>query len=324
MHLGLLTSVFGDLDGPAAFDLVRDLGIGCVEIGVGGYPGRPHCNPEQLLASDEHCAEFSAGLADRGLSISALACHSNPLHPDPGLAKQARDTFTTAVLLAEKLGVHRLTLFSGCPGDSETATHPNWVTCAWPTEYLDILAWQWEQQVIPYWAEAAAFATAHAVDQLCFEMHPGFVVYNPPTLLRLRDAVGPSIGANLDPSHLMWQGIDVMAAIDVLGAAGALFHVHAKDTAINPRRAAVAGVLDTVPLSDVAARTWQFRTVGFGHDALFWRDFVSTLRLNGYDDVLSIEHEDALAGTVEGVRKAATFLRDCLLTDPMPTPWWTA
>lgn len=323
MRLGLLTSVFGDRSAPEAFELISSMGISTVEIGVGGYPGSPHCDVAAALESPAELTRFTDLLDRHGLQISALACHGNPLHPDAGRAALDQQVFDDAVRLAEKLDVERLTLFSGCPGDGEAAVHPNWVTCAWPTDFVDLLEWQWSERVIPYWQRADAFAAAHGVHKLCFEMHPGFVVYNPPSLLRLRDAVGPSIGANLDPSHLMWQGIDVDAAIEVLAAAGALFHVHAKDTAINPRLAAVGGVLDTVPLSDITRRTWQFRSVGYGHDLLWWKQFVSTLRLNGYDDVLSIEHEDALAGTVEGVSKAADFLRQCIFTEPMPTPWWT-
>jgi sugar phosphate isomerase/epimerase len=153
-------------------------------------------------------------------------------------------------------------------------------------------------------------------------MHPGFVVYNPGTLLRLREACGDAIGANLDPSHLFWQGIDVLAAIGVLGRAGAIFHVHAKDTGIYQPVASVDGVLDTRPLGDVAARAWVFRTVGWGHDALFWREFVTSLRRAGYDDVLSIEHEDAYLSIDEGLRQAVALLQSVLPSDPPPTPWW--
>lgn len=324
MHLGVMTSVFRDRSLEDALDSIKDLGIDTVEVGTGGYPGDRHCRPADLLADAGALAGFVRTLADRGVRISALACHGNPLHPDAETAARDHAVFQNAVLLAEQIGTDRLTLFSGCPGDSEGSRYPNWVTCAWPTEYRTILEWQWNERVIPYWREQVAFAREHGVTRLCFEMHPGFVVYNPATLLRLREEAGDAIGANLDPSHLFWQGIDVIESIRMLGAAGAIYHVHAKDTALNPRNAALNGVLDTTPLEDVANRSWLFRTVGYGHDGLFWRSFISALREVGYDDVLSIEHEDILAAPDEGVSKAVTFLRASMFTDRPVDPWWTS
>jgi sugar phosphate isomerase/epimerase len=255
------------------------------------------------------------------LTISALRCHANPLHPQAAIAEEAHATFELTVRLAEQLRVDRVCLFSGCPGDSDQARYPNWVTAAWPPDYQELLAWQWQEKVIPYWKSAAAFARDRGV-RLCFEMHPGFVVYNPETLLRLRCECGDNIGANLDPSHLFWQGIDVIEAIRVLGQAGALYHVHAKDTAIDEHNARVNGVLDTKPLDQVARRSWVFRTVGYGHDALLWREFVSALRKEGYDDVLSIEHEDALASIDEGFLKAVRLLREVMFSEQPATAWW--
>jgi sugar phosphate isomerase/epimerase len=210
-------------------------------------------------------------------------------------------------------------LFSGCPGDSEDGKFPNWVTCAWPPEYLQVLDWQWNQKVIPYWQEAGPFAEKAGV-KLAFEMHPGFVVYNPETLLRLREAVGPVIGANYDPSHLFWQGIDPVASIQYLS--GAIHHFHAKDTYMDARNIAVNGVLDTKPYSKLPQRSWTFRTVGYGHDQFTWRSIVSALRLTGYDYVMSIEHEDPLASIDEGLGKAVSFLKDVLLTEQPAVMWW--
>ncbi len=207
------------------------------------------------------------------------------------------ETFEKTVLLAEKLGVTRVIGFSGCPGDSDAAKYPNWVTCPWPDDFSQIVRWQWEQKVIPYWQKAGKFAQEHGV-RICLEMHPGFVVYNTETLLRLREAVGEVIGANFDPSHLFWQGMDPIASVRKLGSA--IFHVHAKDCRIDPFNASVNGVLDTKSYGDEIHRSWIFRTVGYGHGHEFWKDFVSTLRMVGYDDVLSIEHEDSLMSVNEG------------------------
>ena len=160
------------------------------------------------------------------------------------------------------------------------------------------------------------FVKAHHVPHIAFEMHPGFCVYNPETLLRLRNACGDAIGANIDPSHLVWQGMDPVAVAREL--AGCIYHVHAKDTKIDAYNVAKNGVLDTKHYSDEIHRAWVFRTVGFGHDAAFWKDFVSNLRLCGYDRVLSIEHEDSLMSLDEGLQKAVAFLRPVVMTDPKP------
>jgi sugar phosphate isomerase/epimerase len=212
--------------------------------------------------------------------------------------------------------------FSGCPGSSETSTRPNWVTCWWPPEFAETLEWQWAERVVPYWQAEGAFAEAEGV-QIAFEMHPGFVVYNPESLLRLRDAVGPVIGANFDPSHLVWQGIDPVEAIKAVAAAGAMFHFHAKDTYIDGANVARNGVLDTKPYSRFRDRSWSFRTVGYGQPEKVWRDIMSALRTAGYDYVVSIEHEDGLLGIDEGMTKAIRFLNAILFKDrQMEEMWW--
>ena len=323
MRLGVFTVLFGDRPLEAALDRVVEAGLDCVEIGTGNYPGDAHCRPAELLADDAALARFRQAVASRGLEISALSCHGNPLHPRADVARASHETFIRTVELAARLGVDRINLFSGCPGDSNSATYPNWVTCAWPTEYGELLEWQWTEKVIPYWREQAALAAGNHI-RLGIEMHPGFVVYNPRTLLRLRDACGESIGANLDPSHLFWQGIDIETAIAELGQAGAIFHAHAKDTAIQVRNVGLNGVLDTVPMAHVGERSWIFRTVGHGHGELDWRRIFSALRMAGYDDVVSIEHEDALLSIDEGFRTGVAFLRSVMPTEPpLASAWWT-
>ncbi len=323
MKLGVFTVLFADRPLEEALDRVVEAGLDCVEIGTGNYPGDAHCRPADLLADDAALDSFRRAIEGRGLQISALSCHGNPLHPRTEVASASHETFLRTVELAARLGVDRINLFSGCPGDSDTASYPNWVTCAWPTEYGELLEWQWQHKVIPYWREQAALAARHHI-RLGFEMHPGFVVYNPRTLLLLREACGESVGANLDPSHLFWQGIDIESAIAELGRAGAIFHTHAKDTAIHPRNAALNGVLDTVPMGEVGNRSWIFRTVGYGHGELDWRRILSALRMAGYDDVLSIEHEDALLSIDEGFRKGVAFLRSVMPVEPaMAQAWWT-
>jgi len=224
--------------------------------------------------------------------------------------------------LAERLEVPVINGFSGVPGDHPNAKYPNWVTCSWPPEYLDILDWQWNDVVIPYWKEEAKYAESHGINQIAFEMHPGFVVYNPETLLRLREQDGESIGANFDPSHLVWQGIDPVEAIKKLGRKNAIFHFHAKDTYLDKANISVNGVLDTKHYSKILDRSWTFRSVGYGHDEKMWKDIVSTLRAVGYDYILSIEHEDMLASTDEGLSKAVSLLKGILFKEQLTEMWW--
>ena len=320
MKIGILTVLFQDQPLEAALDQIAELGLEAVELGTGNYPGSAHCDPDVLLEDPKAVEALRKTVEDRGLMISALSCHGNPLHPQKALAAAHHETWRKTIRLAEKLGVDRVNTFSGCPGDSEGSKYPNWVVCPWPEDFLEILKWQWNEKVIPYWTEEVAFAAEHGVDKIGLEMHPGFVVYNPETMWKLRNAVGDAIGLNLDPSHLFWQGIDPIAAIRNVGPA--IYHVHAKDTKIDPLNTTVNGVLDTKPYSDEIRRSWIFRSVGYGHGHGFWRDFVSNLRLVGYDYVLSIEHEDSLMSPSEGVKKAISCLREVIITEQPGAMWW--
>lgn len=224
------------------------------------------------------------------------------------------------MLLAQRLEVPVIVLLSGCPGDSHDARYPNWCHFAWPPEFVELWNWQWNEVAIPYWRDAAAFAAAHGMERLAIEMHPGFLVYNPETALKLREAVGPSIGVNFDPSHLFWSGVDIPTAIHSLK--GAIFHCHAKDTFVDPRNVARNGCLDGKPYTDVEHRSWTFRTAGWGHGLPVWREISSALRATGYDYVLSIEHEDPLASREEGLRHAVRFLREAVFSQPPAEMWW--
>ena len=318
MRLGVFTPLLSQLPLEDVLDKLQTLAIATVELATGNYPGNAHCKLE-MLDDARDLQEFRQKLQDRGIGISALSCHGNPLHPNAELAKAAQEVNRRTILLAEKLGVDTVVDFSGCPGDSPTARQPNWVTCPWPPDFLEVLDWQWNEVVAPYWIERAAFAAEHGV-KIAIEMHPGFVVYNPETLLRLRQVAGPSIGCNYDPSHMFWQNIDPIAAIRVLG--DTIFHVHAKDTQLYPANLPRTGVLDTKPYTDERNRGWIFRTCGYGHGAEWWKEFVSTLRMFGYDKVLSIEHEDSLLSAEEGLTKAVQFLHDVVIVEMPGNAWW--
>ena len=325
MKISVLANLYGSKTLEETLQILTGLGVHTVELGAGGYPGKAHCNPEELLADAAKYDEFIATLKKYDVEVCALATHGNAVHPDKDIAAQYDKDFRNAVLLAEKMGVDTVITFSGCPGDHEGAKYPNWVTCPWPDDFLAILDWQWNEKLIPYWSEAAAFALEHNVPHIAFEMHPGFCVYNPATLLRLRKAVGEAageavgnvIGANFDPSHLVWQGMDPVAAIRELK--GAIYHVHAKDTKIDTYNTAANGVLDTKHYGDELNRSWIFRTVGYGNGETYWRDMISNLRLCGYDKVLSIEHEDSVMTIDEGLAKAVSFLKSVCIFEEKPT-----
>jgi sugar phosphate isomerase/epimerase len=319
MRVGVFTPLLSQLPLKDVLAKLKALGISTVELATGNYPGDAHCKLS-MLEDSRQLAVFQRMLADQGCSISALSCHGNPLHPNPARAKEAQETSRKTILLAERLGVPVVVDFSGCPGDSPQSTAPNWVTCPWPPDYLDVLDWQWNEIVTPYWIEHGNFAGQHNV-KIAIEMHPGFVAYSPETLLRLREIAGPAVGCNYDPSHMFWQGIDPIAAIRILG--DAIFHVHAKDTQLYPANLPKTGVLDTKPYTDERNRGWIFRTCGYGHGAEWWKEFVSTLRMFGYDGVLSIEHEDSLMSPEEGLTKAAQFLRELVIEQQPTAPWWT-
>jgi sugar phosphate isomerase/epimerase len=319
MKIGVLTALFQKLPFEEALDRAAAAGVSAVEIGTGGYPGSAHCPVDQLIESASARKAYMEAITSRGLMLSAFSCHANPLHPDAEVARHADDEFHKTVRLAKLLNVPVINTFSGCPGGSAQDVNPNWVTCPWPPYFGEMLDYQWNQVAIPYWKAAGAFASEHGV-KVAFEMHPGFLVYNVETLLRLRDAVGPVLGCNFDPSHLFWNGVDPVAAIRKLGAA--IYHVHGKDCYVDRYNIAVNGCNDHKPYERIAERAWTFRTIGYGHGAEVWKDMISALRLVGYDYVISIEHEDAMMSNDEGLAKGVAMLKAAVMLEPPGEMFW--
>lgn len=320
MKIGLLTSLFADKTLTETLDYAQTAGFEAVELYSGALIEPSHCDPAVLLKDDAALKRLKDDVESHGLFVSLLNCSGNPVSPIPGEAAKHQEAFVQTVRLAEKLGVDRVAVFSGCPGGGPKDEMPNWVTCPWPPEYLTALDYQWNEVLIPYWTKAARLAADHGVTKIGFEMHPGFCVFNPETLLRLRAAVGPAIGANFDPSHLFWQGIDIPLAIRALE--GAIFHVHAKDTRVFTKNIEKNGVLDTKHYSKLTDRAWVFGTVGYGHGESVWRAIIDELAIQGYDYVLSIEHEDSLMAKEEGLEKALTFLKKLVIREKPGQMWW--
>lgn len=320
MKLGVLTVPLGSMSLAEAAKYLSGLGVQALELGAGGCPGKAHLDPEKLLGHKDKIDEIKKIMKDNNLEISVLSTHGNAVHPNKEIAKMYHDDFENTVRLANELEVDTVVTFSGCPGDSEGSIRPNWVTCAWPEDFLETLDYQWNDVLIPYWQKEVEFVKKYGVKKVAFEMHPGFCVYNPTSLLKIRDAVGDTIGANFDPSHLIWQGIDIPTAIRALE--GAIYHFHAKDTKIYTQNSHVKGVLDVAHYGDEKNRSWIFRALGYGNDYGYWKDIISTLRMVGYEGAVSIEHEDSLMSSKEGLEKAISFLREVMINELPGEMFW--
>ena len=288
------------------------LELDMLEFGCGNWSSAPHLNLDRMLESEAERGNFKARLAGHGIAISALNCSGNPLHPgEPG---RRHDAVTRGTIrLASLIGVDRVVMMSGCPG-ARGDGNANLITTEWPPEVREILRCQWVEVLIPYWRDFVAYANGLGVRKLCLELHGHQNVYNVRTLLQLREAVGETVGANFDLSHLMWMGADPIAAVRALGEA--IYHVHAKDTRVDPVIAGVNGVIETTPGDRFQDRAWNYITLGYGHGELWWREFVAVLAAVGYDDVFSIEHEDPILPALEGVEKSVEFLRHVLINRP--------
>jgi sugar phosphate isomerase/epimerase len=319
MKLGVMGALFGKMKLDEALDYCQRVGLNAIELPAGGYPGNPW-GLQGIHKDKARLAELKQKLADRGLEAQGIAVHGNPVHPDRKIAAQHAAAHRDAVLLAAELGTVVVN-FSGCPGGAPGDKTPNFVTCPWPHEFTVASKYQWEKVLIPFWTKENDFAAKHGV-KIAFEAHPGMTVHNPEDIVRLRNAAGKNLGANIDPSHFFWQGICPVESTRFLGENRCIFHVHAKDCAIDQKNSRIGGNLDIRSYGDVKNRAWVFRTVGYGHGDDFWKPFFSMLRLYGYDGVISIEHEDSLMSMNEGFEKAVEYLKGVILTQPLGKAWW--
>jgi len=312
MKIGMITDSLPGTDFDTLVATAARLGLDMLEFACGNWSSAPHLTLDRMLESDRARREFKARLDAHGIAISALNCSGNPLHP--GEAGRRHDDVTRKTIkLASLMGVDRVVMMSGCPG-APGDSHANWITTEWPLETREILRWQWDEVLIPYWRDLVAYANGLGIRKLCLELHGHQNVYNVRTLHRLRDAVGETVGANFDPSHPMWMGADPLAGARALGEA--VYYVHAKDTRIDPGLAGVNGLLETIPGDRFGERAWNYITLGYGHGEQWWREFVAVLAAVGYDDVFSIEHEDPMLPALEGVEKSVAFLRNVLVKLP--------
>jgi sugar phosphate isomerase/epimerase len=308
------TDTFGGLPLEEALEVTAGFGIEAVEIPSGGHSPAPHMRIDQLLGDEVARTRFAGLIESSGLRLSAINCSADPLHPRHGSEHLA--LIKDSIRLAGELGVDKIVSMSGCPGDSPQSRTVNWIWFPWPDEILAIREEQW-QKAIELWGEVAEFAQEHGVRRIALELLPLQLVYNVPTLNRLRDAAGPVIGANIDPSHMFWQQMDPARVVAALGPA--VHHVHLKDCQLFDDELALTGVLDPRDWNDPENRSWVFRAVGKGQPAETWQAFLASLDEAGYDDVLSIENEDPSLPGEAGVREAVTFVESLSADAPAVT-----
>jgi sugar phosphate isomerase/epimerase len=308
MRIGLLTDSLGHLTFDELLATAANLEIQTLEFGCGGWSSAPHLNLNTLLENEAEWVNFVAKIRACGLEISALNCSGNILAP--GERGKSNDQVVRGTLkLAGLLGVRRIVMMSGLPGGPGDQ-NANWITAAWPPEVHEVLRYWWEEVALPYWSDLAKQARANGVEKICAEQHAHQLVYDTETALKLRDAIGELARVNFDPSYALWMGGDPLRAIRQLR--GMIYHVHAKDTRIDPQNSALNTLLETKPNDRVAERAWNYVTLDYGHPEIWWRDFVIQLRQNGYDDVLSIEHEDYSLPPMAGVRGSVELLRNVI------------
>jgi sugar phosphate isomerase/epimerase len=311
MKLGFVSDSLGGMGFETMLDHAARMGVSGVEVNTCGWSTAPHFDLAVMKKDAGARRSFARAFAERGLEIIALNANGNPLHPtDPAQGQGLRDT----IRVAGDMGIKTLCTMSGLPAGSPGDTMPNWVVSSWPPETQAILRYQWEEKLLPFWTEIAALARENGVERIALELHGNQCVYNVPSLLKLRQAIGPVIGANLDPSHLFWMGADPLVAAEALGAA--IYHVHAKDTMLNAPVQATTSLLENGSLMDIPARSWFYITLGFGHDETWWRQFCYRLKMAGYDGWLSVEHEDVLLNALEGLEKSVALLKGVMPSAP--------
>jgi sugar phosphate isomerase/epimerase len=325
MKLGAYTACLHDRPLAEALKILHEMGLTGAEINAGGFVPAPHLPIGALRASAAAREEYLGRFEQAGVTLTGLNVNGNPLNPDPAVGPGHAADLRQAIEIASLLGVRRVVAMSGLPAAHPGGRRPSWVVSPWDSQYLDVLDYQWQDVVVPFWTDIQARARDADV-KVCIEMHPHNVVFNPGTMERLACEISAThVGAEMDPSHLFWQGIDPVAAIERLN--GLVFHAAAKDTRINERNCRVFGVLDDrfrrVPAEDSptglggantlnrwpADASWEFVAVGRGHGQDFWVRFLRALAAVDPGMAVNIEHEDAELGQVEGLRLAAGNLR---------------
>ena len=298
MKLGLLTAPFPDTPLLEVADWAAANGLGCLEIAcwpaAGGetrrYAGTSHVDVAGL--SEAQARDIMAALAERGVSVSALGYYPNPLHADAAHREAVIGHLRHVIAAAARMGVGKVNTFVG--GDRTLTLDDNWARA----------------EVI--WPEVVAFARGHGIT-LGFENCPMIfsrdewpgghnIAYSPLIWRRILNA-WDGVGMNFDPSHLVWQMIDIPRFIREFGPR--FSHVHAKDLMIDRDGLYERGILS-------AGMGWQVpRMPGLGE--VDWAQVFAGLYRAGYDGPVIIEHEDRdFEGSDAAVKRGFLVARDVL------------
>ena len=323
MKLGAYTACLHDQPLEEALSVLGGLGLTSAEINSGGFLPAVHLPIDDLRSSESARSEYLGVYDAAGIELTALNCNGNPLDPDAEGKKQAQDIYTS-IEVAALLGVKRVVTMSGTPGSEPTSTLPVWNVLPWHSAFLRIQDYQWNEVAIPFWKDVQAYAADHDV-LVCLEMHPGNVVFNPRTMERLATEIRAThVGAEMDPSHLFWQGIDPTEAVRSLGSL--VYNAAAKDTRINDLSRVNGNIDDSftpVPEDDPGwlslggphtlsgwpkDPSWDFVAVGRGHDVDWWAAFLTALGEINPDMPVNIEHEDQELPQLAGLEYAAQTL----------------
>lgn len=311
MYLSLCTDVLGDLNYTDMLDKVKSLGIDAVEMTAGGWGGCKHVPTQELLADKSKLTAFKKELDVRDMQIAALNCSGNQFWPTKMGEAYSKSMYDTAVL-AGKLGVKKLVMMSGLPAGAPGDKTPNWITStvSWPDYMVETVRYQWEDVAIPWWKKFVDHCKKNGIEQIAIEEFPCQLVYNTETMLKLRNAVDPMIGINLDPSHLMVMGADPIAVARALK--GAIYHVHGKDARIERGLCDINGLPEPKPVTDCDTRSWNYVAVGCGKDLQWWKEFFSVIHMMGYNGPVSLEMEDLTMSVDAGLATSIDALNQTI------------
>ena len=307
MKICLNTDGLQELSFEKMLDTAAEIGVESLEIATGNWSPAPHIDLDEMIQNEDARKRFMDAIERRGLTLEILNCSGNSLDPREE-GRRHQEVIEKTFCLAEMLGIKKIVMMSGLPGGGPDAKYPTWVTLCWPPIMPEMLAYQWEEVLIPYWEKMVKRATSLGIEKIALENHGAQCVYNAETFWKLRNEVGEVIGMNLDPSHLLFMGGD---GIDMARALGkeAIYHVHAKDCRKEKQHFAINGGLETKPIEQCSERAWNYVALGYGQDDRWWKEFISVLSMIGYEGPISMEIEDMTMPLEVGVRKSCEFLK---------------
>lgn len=289
MQLGFVSAILPDLSLEAVFAFAQHEQFDCVELMCwppGGadrrYAGVTHLDVTRL--DDDAVAKVHALVKKTGVAISGLGYYPNPLSPDADHRTMVVGHIKKVIDAAKLLGLGVVNTFIGRnPAQS--------IEAQWP---LFTQVWT---DVVRH-AEAAKIKIGIENCPMLFsnDEWPGGknLAISPEVWRKMFDAVpGSALGLNFDPSHLVWQFIDIPRSVREFG--GRIYHVHAKDARIDHDRLYERGILGL---------NWHTpKLPGMGD--VDWGKFFSALTDTGYNGPVCIEVEDrAYEGSLEDRKRS--------------------